>query len=50
MLIVIGGVVAGLLLGVFAALARDLLSGRLLESWQVQRELGLPVLAEFDQS
>jgi hypothetical protein len=49
-LIVIGGVVAGLLLGVFAAIARDVLSGRLLESWQVQRGLGLPVLAEFDQS
>jgi uncharacterized protein involved in exopolysaccharide biosynthesis len=45
----LGGVVAGLLLGVFAAVARDVLSGRLLESWQVKCSLDLPVLAEFEQ-
>jgi uncharacterized protein involved in exopolysaccharide biosynthesis len=48
LIIALGGVVAGLLLGVFAALARDVLSGRVLESWQVERGLGLPVLAELD--
>jgi len=47
--IALGGVVAGLLLGVFAALAKDVLSGRVLESWQVERGLGLPVLAELDR-
>jgi hypothetical protein len=46
--IALGGIVAGLILGVFAALARDVLSGRFLQAWQVQRGLGLPVLAELD--
>ncbi len=50
LIIAIGSVVAGLLLGIFAALARDVLSGRVLESWQVERGLGLPVLAELDKS
>ncbi|MFL5354087.1 GumC family protein [Archangium sp.] len=46
--IALGGIVAGLILGVFAALARDVLSGRFLQAWQVQRGLGLPVLAELE--
>ena len=46
--IAIGGILAGLLLGVFAAIARDVLSGRFLQSWQVKRGLGLPVLAEME--
>ena len=46
--IAIGGILAGLLLGAFAALARDVLSGRFLQSWQVKRGLGLPVLAEME--
>ncbi|MDC0711217.1 chain-length determining protein [Stigmatella sp. ncwal1] len=49
LVISLGAVVAGLVLGVFAALARDVLSGRVLESWQVERGLGLPVLAELDR-
>lgn len=49
LIISLGAVVAGLVLGVFAALARDVLSGRVLESWQVERGLGLPVLAELDR-
>lgn len=48
LVIAVGGVVAGLVLGVFASLAKDVLGGRVLESWQVKRSLGLPVLAEFD--
>ncbi|MGZ3459836.1 MAG: chain-length determining protein, partial [Archangium sp.] len=47
--IALGGILAGLLLGVFAALARDVLSGRLLQAWQVKRGLGLPILAELEQ-
>jgi uncharacterized protein involved in exopolysaccharide biosynthesis len=47
--IALGGIIGGLVLGVFAALARDVLSGRVLESWQVERGLGVPVLAELDQ-
>jgi uncharacterized protein involved in exopolysaccharide biosynthesis len=50
LLIAIGGIFAGLVLGVFAALARDVLSGRVLESWQVERGLGLPVLAELPRN
>jgi uncharacterized protein involved in exopolysaccharide biosynthesis len=45
-LIVVGGVIMGIGLGVFAALALDLASGRVLERWQVTRQLGLPVLAQ----
>ena len=48
LLIALGGVALGLLLGVFVALARDVLAGRILESWQVKRSLGLPVLAQFE--
>ncbi|WP_257461809.1 GumC family protein [Archangium lipolyticum] len=48
-LIAIGGIVAGLILGLFAAIARDVLSGQLLQAWQVKRGLGLPVLAELEQ-
>jgi len=47
-IIALGGIMAGLLLGLFAAIARDVLSGRLLQPWQVRRGLGLPVLAELD--
>jgi uncharacterized protein involved in exopolysaccharide biosynthesis len=50
LIIAIGGFVAGLVLAVFAALARDVLSGRVLESWQVERGLGVPVLAELDRT
>jgi uncharacterized protein involved in exopolysaccharide biosynthesis len=50
LIIAIGGFFAGLVLGVFAALARDVLSGRVLESWQVERGLGVPVLAELDRN
>lgn len=47
--IALGGIVAGLILGIFAAIARDVLSGQLLQAWQVKRGLGLPVLAELEQ-
>lgn len=50
LIIALGGILAGLVLGVFAALARDVLSGRVLESWQVERGLGVPVLAELDRN
>ncbi|WP_224363488.1 GumC family protein [Hyalangium versicolor] len=49
LVIAMGGIFAGLILGVFAALAKDVLSGRVLESWQVERGLGVPVLAELDR-
>jgi hypothetical protein len=33
-------------LALFGATAMDLAGGRVLESWQVDRQLGLPVLGE----
>jgi hypothetical protein len=40
------GLVLALALAVAAALAADLAGGRVVESWQVERFLGLEVLAE----
>jgi capsular polysaccharide biosynthesis protein len=44
--IVAGSLIAGLVLAVFAAVALDLAGGRVLESWQIERTLRLPVLGE----
>ena len=44
------GVVAGSILALFAALALDLLSGLLFERWQIERSLGLTVLATVKKS
>ena len=41
-----GSLFAGLLLAVFAAVALDLAGGRVLESWQIERNLRLPVLGQ----
>ncbi len=41
-----GGFVAALLLALMAAVLPDLLSGRIVERWQVDRQLGIPVLGE----
>jgi hypothetical protein len=48
MAIAVGGLAIGMVLALVAALARDFLGGRVLESWQVQRSLGLPVIAQLD--
>jgi hypothetical protein len=42
-----GGIVASLLLGLLAAVAADLRTGRVYERWQLERALRLPVLAEI---
>jgi len=45
--VVVGGaILVGLLMAVFTAVAMDILSGRVLEAWQIERALGLPVLGE----
>ena len=44
--VVAAGVAMGLLLGILAALLSDLRSGRVLERWQVERQLGLAVIGE----
>jgi uncharacterized protein involved in exopolysaccharide biosynthesis len=43
------GSIAALLLALLAAAAPDLRSGRILQRWQVERGLGLPILAEFNR-
>jgi uncharacterized protein involved in exopolysaccharide biosynthesis len=45
-LLVMAGLLGGLLFGVFAAVVVDLRSGKVLERWQIERRLGVPVLAE----
>jgi len=45
-MILIGGLLGGLALGVFSATVADLRTGRVLEAWQVERGLGLPVIGE----
>ena len=44
-LLLAGGVFLGIMFGVFAATALDFISGRVVEKWQVQRQIGLPILA-----
>jgi hypothetical protein len=44
-LVLAAGFIAGLMLAIAAAVGKDLLSNRILEEWQIERQLGLPVLA-----
>ncbi len=48
-LIIAGGVLGGLFLGIFAALGLDIIRRRILEKWQVERLLKLPVLAQLER-
>ncbi|MEO7094751.1 MAG: hypothetical protein ABI175_15950, partial [Polyangiales bacterium] len=43
--VVVGGLFAAIVLALLAAASRDVMSGRFIEAWQVQRRLKLPVLA-----
>ncbi len=43
--IILAGMVAAVGLGLFACVARDLTGGRIVEPWQLTRQLGVPVLA-----
>ncbi len=45
-LLVIGGFILSAMLTVFAVIVIDFAGGRVLEAWQVDRQLGLPVIAE----
>jgi len=49
-MVVAGAFLAALALGVAAAVLADLRSGRLLEPWQVERQLGLGILGELRRS
>jgi uncharacterized protein involved in exopolysaccharide biosynthesis len=46
-LVVAGGVFGGILFALFACVVRDLRSRHLLERWQIERVLELPVVAEI---
>ncbi len=46
MLIVLGGILAGVFFSFFASMAIDLWRGRAIESWQVEKRLKIAVLAE----
>lgn len=48
-LILAAGVMGGIAMGVFAAVALDIIRRRILEKWQVERILKLPVLAELER-
>jgi capsular polysaccharide biosynthesis protein len=40
-----GGLLAGVLLGLTLAIAAEARRGRIIQPWQVERGLGLPILA-----
>ncbi len=46
--ILIAGFAASLIVGLLAAVGKDLLSNRILEAWQIERQLGLPVLGTLE--
>ncbi len=46
LLMIVGGVILGTLLAVLTAVALDLVGRRVLEAWQIERMVGLPVLGE----
>lgn len=46
-ILIVAGIIASLALAVTGAALRDMASGKVLEPWQIERNLGLPVLAEL---
>jgi uncharacterized protein involved in exopolysaccharide biosynthesis len=47
-MMVVASIVGGLVLAVIAAFVQDHRKGRLIEAWQVERLLGIPLLAEVE--
>jgi hypothetical protein len=45
-MLLVGGVILAVMLSFFAATALDLMSGKFVETWQVERRLGLRVLGQ----
>ncbi len=45
-LLIVGGIILSALLTIFVAVMMDFGGGRVIEAWQVDRQLGVPVLAE----
>lgn len=48
-MVIVGSLIGGVLLAFFASAAADLWSGRIVESWQVERRLRIPILAELGE-
>jgi uncharacterized protein involved in exopolysaccharide biosynthesis len=48
-MVFMGSLIGGVLLAFFASAAADLWSGRIVETWQVERRLRIPVLAELGE-
>jgi uncharacterized protein involved in exopolysaccharide biosynthesis len=47
-LVIAAGVLGSLLMALVAVVGRDLLGKRILEPWQVERQLGLPILGSLE--
>jgi uncharacterized protein involved in exopolysaccharide biosynthesis len=47
-LVVIAGLLGGLFVAIFTAIAMDIRGGRFMQGWQVEQSLGLPMLTEID--
>ena len=50
LIVLVGATMLGAMLAVFSAIVLDLGGGRLLESWQIEHSLGIPVLGEVRHS
>ncbi len=50
LVLIIGGLVCAGLAALFATTARDVLGGRVVEKWQISRQLGLPLLGEIHRT
>ena len=48
--ILLAGLIGSLIIGVLSAVGTDLLRNRILETWQVERQLGLPVLGTVESA
>jgi capsular polysaccharide biosynthesis protein len=49
-MVLIAGFAASIVLALIAVVGKDVLSDRVLEQWQVERQLGLPILAALGNS
>jgi hypothetical protein len=49
-LLILGSIILGAGLAIFTVVAVEVASGRLLQAWQIRRQLGIPVLAELPSS
>jgi capsular polysaccharide biosynthesis protein len=48
LILVVAGLLGGVVFAFFAAAVADLRSGRVIERWQIERELGVTILTKLD--